>query len=200
MGPEQSMPESGPRRWAWAHRRIQRTIRVIRRHPFHTIYEAWIGFLVLGAGLLFLSVRVLHIERFWSGTTVVLIGLIGGLVGAMLNVYSFAARNDWEIKPESLRDRVKRLTSSLQYAMKALEKTSAELQKEIDQSQQLLAKLEQDAQSYEQLAQINRPGREAVAMLVRGEVKAESSRSSRQQFLLNLGFFIAGAALSVLLQ
>jgi hypothetical protein len=198
VGGEQSRPESESRQRAWVRERIQMTIRAVREHPWLVGYNFFQGFILGAGGVAALYRWVLRTEDpGWLGLTAF---TTAAFVGGVLNAYSWAKSIYREIPPESLKDRVKRLTVSLQHAMVALEETSAEMQKEIDQSQQLLAKLAQDARTYEHLAQINRPEVEAIAVLVRGEVKTESSRSSRQQFLVNLGFFVAGAVLSVLLQ
>jgi hypothetical protein len=76
--------------------------------------------------------------------------------------------------------------------------TSEELQREVDRGQHLVAKLEADARTYEELARVNRAQAEAVATLVRGELATEGRRSFWKDFAMNFGFFLAGVAVSVL--
>jgi arginine/ornithine N-succinyltransferase beta subunit len=97
-----------------------------------------------------------------------------------------------------VQERVDRLTGTLRDAMRVLAATSEELQQEVDRGQQLVAKLEADARTYEELARVNRAQAEAVAVLVRGELETEGRRSFWKQFGMNFGFFLAGAVVSVL--
>ena len=61
-----------------------------------------------------------------------------------------------------------------------------------------MGKLQADARTYEELARVNRAQAEAVATLVRGELASEGRRSFWKQFAMNLGFFLAGVGVSVL--
>jgi hypothetical protein len=99
---------------------------------------------------------------------------------------------------ERVPERVDRLTATLADAMRALAATSEELQQEVDRGQQLVAKLEADARTYEELARVNRVQAEAVATLVRSELETEGRRSFWKGFAMNLGFFLAGVVVSVL--
>jgi hypothetical protein len=99
---------------------------------------------------------------------------------------------------EPVQERVDRLTGTLGDAMRALAATSEELQQEVDRGRQLVAKLEADARTYEELARVNRAQAEAVATLVRGELESEGRRSFWKQFVMNRGFFLAGVAVTVL--
>jgi hypothetical protein len=103
----------------------------------------------------------------------------------------------------TLRERTQRLTKALEVAMTALAETSDELQLEVEQGQRLVTKLERDAHTYEELAKVSRDQAEAVAVLVRGEVKAEGRRSFWTQlwvqFVLGVVFFVAGVIVTLAL-
>lgn len=62
-----------------------------------------------------------------------------------------------------------------------------------------MAKLQADAHTYEELARVNRTKAEAVATLVRGELATEGRRSFWKGFAMNLGFFVAGVVVSVVI-
>jgi hypothetical protein len=119
------------------------------------------------------------------GVAVALLALLSSATAA--RVQTRERRQDEHIQ-ESLRQRAQRLTATLQDAMTALAATSEELQREVDRGRELVAKLEQDAQIYEELVRFRREQAEAVAVLLRSEIKTEGRRSFWIQFGVNLGF------------
>jgi hypothetical protein len=135
---------------------------------------------------------------FWASA-----GLLISVLGAALSalVAWIERRRPGQKRPagESIQERVDRLTGTLRDAMRALAATSDEVQHEVDRGRQLVARLETDARTYEELAKVNRTQAEAVATLVRGELEAEGRRSFWKQFGMNLGFFLAGVAVTVVL-
>jgi hypothetical protein len=116
------------------------------------------------------------------------------LVG-VASIWEMAGRSS---QGESLRQRADRLTTTLQQAMASLAATSEELQREAEDSKRLVAKLEQDASTYEELARINRAQAEAVAHLVRGEIEHEGRRSLWRGVAVNFVFFLFGMVLTLL--
>src|SRR5262245_40933388 len=120
-----------------------------------------------------------------TGLLIIGAAIVGVLVNVLSNQireFGEAAVGKWLVRmlqrrgpgtlSESVQQRVQRLTSSLQGAMTALTEISEELQSEIEHGRELVAKLEADARTYEQLAKVSREQAEAVATLVRGEMKA----------------------------
>ena len=124
---------------------------------------------------------------------------VGGLLSALAASYSENMRRLNRASGERVQERVDRLTETLRDAMRALAATSEELQQEVDQGQQLVAKLQADAHRYEELTRVNRAQAEAVAVLMRAELEAEGRRSFWKGFAMNFGFFLAGVVVSVLL-
>jgi hypothetical protein len=137
-----------------------------------------------------------------------LIGALGALLAAVVTQLE---RGTWGMLAQRMfrrrrklpsgqpvQERVDQLTRTLRDAMRALAATSQELQREVDRGQQLVAKLEADVRTYEELARVNRAQAEAVATLVRGELATEGRRSFWKGFAMNFGFFLAGAVVSVL--
>jgi hypothetical protein len=126
---------------------------------------------------------------------------VGSVLAALAALYQATVQErrltgKWAAR--EVQERVDRLTKTLRDAMRALAATSEELQQEVDLGQQLVAKLEADARTYEELARVNRAQAEAVAVLVRGELATEGRRSFWKGFAMNLGFFLAGVVASVL--
>jgi hypothetical protein len=132
----------------------------------------------------------------------VLLSVLAAVVGAVLSAlgawYSERTRRLSRASGERVQERVDRLTGTLRDAMRALAATSEELQREIDQGQQLVAKLQADARTSEELARVNRAQAEAVAMQLRTELQTEGRRSFWKDFAMNFVFFLAGVAASVL--
>jgi hypothetical protein len=131
-----------------------------------------------------------------SGGPLVVTALVGAVFTAFISWAQHALRGP--ALSVGMQERVDRLTRTLRDAMRALAATSEELQHEVDRGQELVAKLEADARTYEELARVNRAQAEAVATLVRGELETEGRRSFWKGFAMNLGFFLAGAVVSVL--
>jgi hypothetical protein len=138
------------------------------------------------------------VKAHWL-TSGALIVVVAVLAAAIASLQTRERRQD-EHTRESLRQRAQRLTATLQDAMTALATTSEELQREVDRGRELVAKLEQDAQTYEELVRVRREQAEAVAVLLRSEIKAEGRRSFWLQFGVNLGFFLAGVVITLLFQ
>jgi len=94
---------------------------------------------------------------------------------------------------ETIEERIKKLTSSLQESTNLI----AEVESEISERSALVEKLKKDADTYEQLVKLKEPEVEAVAQLLRGELKKEGSRSFWKGVLVNFLFFALGLIASV---
>jgi len=94
---------------------------------------------------------------------------------------------------ETIEERIKKLTSSLQESTNLI----AEVESEISERSTLVEKLKKDAETYEQLVKLKGPEVEAVAQLLRGELKKEGSRSFWKGVIVNFMFFALGLIASV---
>jgi hypothetical protein len=96
---------------------------------------------------------------------------------------------------ETFEDRIRQLGSALQASAATID----EIQAEIERRQSVVAKLEEDARRYEELARLNRAEAEAVAQLVEGKLKQGERRSLWSNFAMNFFFFLLGAGVSYFL-
>lgn len=96
---------------------------------------------------------------------------------------------------ESPRARTARLSRALTEAIDVIE----EFRSEISQGQRAAAQLQQDIEQYEEIARLKRDDVEAVAQVLRSELRVESGRSFRRDLLMNGGFLLLGGGLSLLL-
>jgi t-SNARE complex subunit (syntaxin) len=96
---------------------------------------------------------------------------------------------------ETIEERINKLTSSLQESTNLI----AEVEAEIFERSALVEKLKKDAETYEQVVKLKGPEVEAVAQLLRGELKKEGSRSFWKGVAVNFLFFVLGLIASVLL-
>ncbi len=97
----------------------------------------------------------------------------------------------------SLEERVRKLGNALASSARAID----EIEGEVQARQQLVASLEADAKRYETLRALHRDEVDAIAQLVRGEMRAEGNRLSRRQFWLgvlqNAIFFAGGVVVTL---
>ena len=96
---------------------------------------------------------------------------------------------------ETLEQRITRLTSSLHDATPLIN----HIQAEIEARQQLVDKLQRDVDTYNKIVESKKPEVEAVAQLLRGELKKEGRRSFWQGVAINFVFFVLGAVLSAVI-
>jgi len=75
----------------------------------------------------------------------------------------------------------------------------SQIETEIDNRQALVHKLQSDIETYRQITELNQSQVEAVAQLLRGELRKESHRSFWRNVAINFGFFVLGAVVSGLL-
>jgi hypothetical protein len=97
---------------------------------------------------------------------------------------------------ETIEDRVARLTQSLEEATGLIRN----IENEIKARSTLASQLRGDVDRYNQLVQLKKPEVEAVAQLLRGELKKESTSSFWKGFAVNFLFFALGAGTSWLIK
>jgi TolA-binding protein len=115
-------------------------------------------------------------------------GAIASLIVAAIQ-YSEARRRG---RPETLEDRITKLSSALQDSSRLV----AEVEGEISKRQALVVELQHDADRYQKLVSINQEQVQAVAQLLQGELRREGTRSFWKGVLANFVFFVLGALLS----
>lgn len=124
--------------------------------------------------------------------------LVGGVVAAIQAAAVFRSgraqsMTQAAIEEESLEDRVRVLIRLLGQSSDLLSQVSAE----IDARAATATRRMQEAAQAQELADLRKEEREAVAQLVRAEVGAAARRSSRRALLANVLFFIAGGLVSL---
>lgn len=72
-----------------------------------------------------------------------------------------------------------------------------QIESEIQERSALVQKLKNDAQTYEQIVKLKASDVEAVAQLLRGELKKEGQRSFWQSVGMNFLFYVLGAITSI---
>ncbi len=100
----------------------------------------------------------------------------------------FASRAQRGKKEETLEDRIRQLTDSLKDAAEVVSKIEAEVQ----QRKELVVRLQQDAETAKNIANLKKAEVDSVSQLFRGELKKEEKRSFIRDFGMNLGFFVLG--------
>lgn len=100
-----------------------------------------------------------------------------------------------EAEEETIEQRIKRLSSSLVEATSLID----QIEQEIKSRQALAERLKEDIKIYRKLASLSQVEVEAVAQVLRRELRTESQRSFRKGVLINFVFFMLGAGFSFLL-
>jgi hypothetical protein len=98
-------------------------------------------------------------------------------------------------KQETLEARVDTLTASLRDAAKLV----SQIEGEIESRSELASKLRDDVARYDALKKLSSSEVEAVAQVLRGELKSEGTKSFWLAVLVNFVFFVLGAASSFLI-
>lgn len=125
--------------------------------------------------------------------TITLIAAIGGAVATLGKIITqFLLDEHREEKTETIEDRVSKLTRALQETTSLINN----IEQEIKARSELATQLQEDAERYKQIVELKKPEVEAVAQLLRGELKAESSKSFWKGVFVNFIFFLLGAAAS----
>lgn len=126
-----------------------------------------------------------------------LIGLVATLAGGFFALWSVLRqrRVNPEAAEESPRERADRLARGLREAVELIEEFEAEIRR----GQRTADRLQADIRRSEELVRLGRDDVEAVARVLRTELRDESGRSFRRDLALNGGFLVLGAGLSLLL-
>jgi hypothetical protein len=123
-----------------------------------------------------------------------LVAIVLGVLGAILSVLQVALDRPADSKTgETTEDRVKRLSRSLKEAVALI----SQIETEIKDRTALAEKLQNDVKTYNQLVQIKKPEVEAVAQLLRGELRSEGRKTFWRGVAVNFIFFVLGASASV---
>ena len=121
----------------------------------------------------------------------VAMGAVAAIVGALFQKF-YRPKKEEE---ETLETRVDALTSSLGDATQLI----SQIESEIRGRSELAGKLREDVERYNQLKKLSAPEVEAVAQVLRGELKSEGSKSFWKGVVVNFVFFLLGAASSFLI-
>ena len=111
----------------------------------------------------------------------------GALISALIQLIEVIARTK-RGKEETTEDRIRRLTNSLREATKLI----SHIESEIVTRSALAEKLQKDIDLHDKLMKLKEPEIEAVAQLLRGELKKEGKRTFWKGFAINFIFFIIG--------
>jgi len=103
-------------------------------------------------------------------------------------------KNDAE-RGETTEQRVNRLTNSLSEAVQLI----SQIEKEIESRRALASELQNDIETYKRVVALQQSEVEAVAQLLRGELRKQGRRSFWQNVAVNSVFFALGALLSFVL-
>jgi vacuolar-type H+-ATPase subunit I/STV1 len=98
-------------------------------------------------------------------------------------------------REETLEERIKQLTSSLEDISKVI----GDVEKAVEERRELARKLEQDVRTYNNIITLKKDEVEAVAQLLRGELKKEERRGLLRDILINVVFFMLGLVASYFL-
>jgi flagellar biosynthesis/type III secretory pathway M-ring protein FliF/YscJ len=123
-----------------------------------------------------------------------LVGVVGAIVGAFTSLY-LTRRRERSEGGRSIEQRINRLTSALSESAHTIEVVEAEIKERSD----LVEKLRRDAETYEQLKNMNREEAEAVAQALRGELETQGRRSFWSNAAMNFVFFVLGVGTTVAL-
>jgi peptidoglycan hydrolase CwlO-like protein len=124
----------------------------------------------------------------------ILLTIATGVVASSLGnvIYDFINRKRKREQGETIEDRVKRLTKSLGEATSLI----SNIENEIKARSALATQLQDDIDQYNKLVEVKKPEVEAIAQLLRGELKKESRSSFWKGFAINFLFFVLGAGAS----
>lgn len=102
--------------------------------------------------------------------------------------------NDSTKTGNTTQERITKLINALKSSTELI----SAIDQEIKERQQLVTKLEQDLATYDEIVKLKESEVEAVAQLLRGELRKEGRKSLLQEILVNGFFFILGVVLTLL--
>jgi predicted nucleic acid-binding Zn-ribbon protein len=117
---------------------------------------------------------------------VILAGLATSIAWQMRRVL-----NKPKEKTNTIEDRIRILNYSLSQATNLI----SQIESEVKARSELAEKLEKDVEHYKKLVEIRKPEVEAIAQLLRGELKQESRKSFWLGAAVNFIFFVLGAVI-----
>jgi len=127
-----------------------------------------------------------------------ILGMIVAIAGGLTTSVTYEILKSLfraETEEETIEQRIKRLSSSLVEATSLID----QIEQEIKSRQALAEKLKEDIRIYRKLASLSQVEVEAVAQVLRRELRTESQRSFRKGVLINFVLFMLGAGFSFLL-
>lgn len=129
-------------------------------------------------------------------TLIVSLATLGGAISGITAALSAWLERKKGGRGETIEDRVNNLTRSLKEATQLI----SNIESEIKARSALASQLQQDLDRYNQLVEMKKPEVEAIAQLLRGELKMEARATFWKGFLLNFLFFVLGAGASLLIE
>jgi len=105
-------------------------------------------------------------------------------------------RNRSKVRPVSLEARLQNVGMSMRESVNVVR----QIELELSVRERHVQELAQQANNAKAAAELSQPERDAVATMVREEMLAQNRKYGRQQLLVNLLFFVAGIAASVVVQ
>jgi t-SNARE complex subunit (syntaxin) len=130
--------------------------------------------------------------------TSLVLSLIGTLVASMglaVATESILRRFRKKQEEETVERRIQRLSTSLKEAVGLIN----QIEEEIKSRQALVEKLKSDIETYNSIVSLKRTEVEAVAQVLRKELKTEGRRSFWRSVAVNFVFFSLGAVASFVL-
>jgi peptidoglycan hydrolase CwlO-like protein len=133
--------------------------------------------------------------------TIIVAGAIGGVISvlaALAQLTGYSLRDllgKRDKAEETLEHRVEQLSKALSNATALI----SDIEKEITSRHALATKLESDLETYNHLVELKRSEVEAVAQLLRGELRSQERRGFWQEVLVNFVFFVLGVVTTLLL-
>jgi TolA-binding protein len=120
---------------------------------------------------------------------------LGGLTGVAGWVIQprFRSKERSSSTEITLEQRIQALAETMRSSARLVEQVTAEIEARAATAE----RLRDEAQAAEQLAQLSKAERDAVARLVRAEVSDQNRKSTRLSFVASALFFVAGVAATV---
>ena len=136
-----------------------------------------------------------RVLKTWHTKTIT--ALLAVITGMLLSLFGSGLLIPLERgKEETTENRIRRLTASLQEAAQLIDN----IESEITARSVLAENLQKDIETYNKLVELKKPEVEAVAQLLRGELKREGRRSFWTGFALNFLFFALGVTATIIIQ
>ena len=122
---------------------------------------------------------------------IISIAIAGGAASLASGIFAEFAQKRSR-KSITLEQRIDKLTTALKESSRLV----SEVESEIQSRQRLVSELQQDAERYKNLITLNQEQVDAVAQVLKGELRKEGRKSFWLGVFVNFVFFLLGAALS----